>query len=116
MANETLEALKDLIVDTVKTQVKDFVTDNKDAEDFLKDRAGRMAKLGVEWLEAEASGDDDKQKSVILDMKIVQQSIQNEIATVAVNAAVASRETFMKTLQTAGDILLKALPIILAHV
>jgi hypothetical protein len=116
MANQTLDDLKNVIIDTVKTQVSDFVTDNKDAEVFMKDRAERMAQLGVEWLEAEASADADKQAAVLQDMKIVQQSIQNEIATVAVNASVAARETFMKVLQTAGDVLLKALPIILAHV
>jgi hypothetical protein len=108
-----LDALKDAIVDTVKAQVQDFLTENKDAREFLEDRAKRMAKLGLEYLQA---GGDADREVVLQDMKIVQQTIRNDMAAVAVNAAVASRETFMKVLSAAGDVLIKALPVILSSI
>ena len=110
---DVLGTLKDAIVSSVEAQVQDFIAQNKDAKDFLVERAERMAKLGVEYLSA--GGDADRQ-IVVDSMKIVQQTIQNDMAAVAVNAAVASRETFMKVLSVAGDVLIKALPIILAHI
>lgn len=110
---DMLDSLKDALISAVESQVKDFLAENKDAKDFLEDRAKRIAKLGLEYLDA--GGDADRQM-VIDSMKIVQQTIRNDMAAVAVNAAVAARETFMKVLSTAGDVLIKALPVLLSSV
>lgn len=108
-----VDDLKDSIVAPVTAAAKDLLASNKDAAQFLEDRAKRVAELGVDYLKA---ADDDARTAVILQLEIVRQSIQNELASVAVGAAAEARATFQKILGVALDVLIKALPVILAAV
>lgn len=105
--------LKDSVVSTVTGASKQFVTDNKDAAQFLEDRAKRIAELGGEYLQA---ADDAGRQAIMEQIEVVRQSIQNEIASVAVNADIAAKATFQKVLNVALGVLIKALPIILAAI
>lgn len=108
-----LEDLKNAVMVPVKDASKKFLDDNKDAKDFLEDRAKRLAELGVEFVKA---SDDAAREAVKLQMAVVQQSIRNEISQVAVGASIESRATFGKVLDAAVGVLIKALPIIIAAI
>lgn len=108
-----VEDLKDSVVGPVKDAAKQFVTDNKDAAAFLEDRAQRVAELGVQYLQA---SDDAARSAVMEQIEVVRQSIQNELSQVAVNAEIKARETFNKIMLVALDVLIKALPVILAAI
>src|SRR6478672_10762047 len=86
-----VDDLKDSIVGPVTDAAKKLLQDNKDAAQFLEDRAKRVAELGADYIKA---ADDDAREAVMLQLKVVQQSIQNEISQVAVNASVEARATF----------------------
>lgn len=105
--------LKDSIVGAVTDASKQFVTDNKDAAQFLEDRAKRVAELGGEYLQA---ADDAGRAMVMEQINVVRQSIQNEISQVAVHASIEARATFQKILNVALDVAIKALPIIIAAI
>ncbi len=106
-----LEDLKDAVLAPVKDASKKFLDENKDAQDFLEDRAKRLAELGVEFVKAT---DDEARDAVRLQMSVVQQSIRNELSQVALGASIESRATFGKVLDAAVGVLVKALPVIVA--
>lgn len=110
---EILGGLKDAVVLPVKEGAKDLLDANKDARDFLEDRAKRLAELGVEYLKAE---NDAARESVKELMVVVQQSIRNEVSQVAVGASIESRKTFAKVLDAAVGVLIKAIPIVVAAI
>jgi hypothetical protein len=106
-----IDDLKDAVVAPVTAAAQKLLADNKDAAEFLQDRAKRVAELGVDYIKA---GDDAAREAVMLQLQVVQQSIQNEISQVAVNASVESRATFKNVMGVALNVLLKALPVIVA--
>lgn len=106
-----VEDLKNAVVGPVTDAAKKLLADNKDAAQFLEDRAKRVAELGADYIKA---SDDAGRKAVMEQLEVVKQSIQNEISQVAVNASAASRETFKNVMNVALGVVLKALPIIVA--
>jgi hypothetical protein len=108
-----VDDLKDSVVGPVTAAAKQLLAENKDAAQFLEDRARRVAELGVGYLKA---SDDGARAAVLLQLSVVQQSIQNELAGVAVNASVAARATFQNALSVGLGVLIKALPVILAAI
>lgn len=106
-----VDDLKDSIVGPVTDAAKKFLTDNKDAAQFLEDRAKRIAELGVEYLKAT---DDAGRDSVMELLEVAKQSIQNEIAQVAVNAETQAKATFKSVMGVALNVFMKALPVIVA--
>lgn len=106
-----IDDLKDSVVGPVTEAAKKLLADNKDAAEFLQDRAKRVAELGVDYIKA---GDDAARAAVMLQLQVVQQSIQNEISGVAVTASVEARATFKGVMSVALNVLLKALPVIVA--
>ena len=108
----TFEDLKKSIVDVVESRAKDFLKENADAKVFLVERAERLAKIAFEY----ATAPDDKKDALKADMEVVRQSIENEISSVAVAASKSSRELFKAILGTALDVLVKALPTIIAAI
>lgn len=106
-----VDDLKDSIVGPVTDAAKKLLQDNKDAALFLEDRAKRIAELGVEYLKAT---DDAGRESVMELLEVTKQSIQNEIAQVAVTAEIQARATFKNVLDVAIGVLIKALPVIVA--
>lgn len=114
MADEEtqIKELAGSIVNTVKKRAKDFLEANKDAQDFLEDRAKRMAKLVLKYAKASES----ERESIKGDMAIVQQSMENEVSSVAVAAQAEAKSLFSAILSTAFDTLVKALPTIVAAI
>lgn len=106
-----VEDLKNSIVAPVTAAAKKLLQDNKDAAQFLEDRAKRVAELGVEYLKA---SDDAAREVAIEQLEVVKQSIQNEISQVAVNASIEARATFKNVMDVALGVLIKALPIIVS--
>lgn len=102
--------LKDAVLLPVKDGAKKFLDDNKDAQEFIEDRAKRLAELGVEFVKA--SGEE--REKVKTQMEVVQQSIRNELSQVAVGASTASRKLFGGILEAAVGVLVKALPAVVA--
>jgi hypothetical protein len=109
--NDLFEDLKDSVVGTIKEEAKAFLDQHKDAKDFVEERGKRLAELGVEYVKAT---DDAGRDHVLLQMKVVQQSIRNEISSVAVAAEAQARASFAKVVDTAVGVLLKALPVLVA--
>lgn len=108
-----LEDLKDSVTGIVKERAQKFLDDNDDAKDFLEARASRLAALGVEYMKA-SSG--EAREGIELQMKVVQQSIRNELSSVAVGAEVEARATFATVLDSAVSVLVKAIPVIVSAI
>lgn len=108
-----VEDLKDSVVTPVTEAATAFLKSNKDAAEFLQDRAKRVAELGVEYLKA---SDDLGRDAVVLQLQVVRQSIQNELSQVAVGASIESRATFGRVLDAAIGVLIKAIPVIVAAI
>jgi len=106
-----IDDLKNSIVGPVTDAARKLLADNKDAAQFLEDRAKRVAELGADYIKA---SDDAARQTVMDQLEVVKQSIQNEISSVAVTASAASRETFKNVLNVALGVVLKALPIIVS--
>lgn len=108
-----IDDLKNSIVGPVTDAAKKLLTDNKDAAQFLEDRAKRVAELGADYIKAP---DDAARQAVMEQLEVVKQSIQNEISQVAVKASVEAKATFRNVLDVALGVVLKALPIIVAAI
>lgn len=111
-AEEVAKDIAEAAVAAVKAQVGDFLEEHADAKAFVEDRLGRLAELAVALVKAGA--DETARKAVLWDISLVRQSIENELAGVAVAASRASRNLFKAVLNTAADILVKAAPKLLA--
>ncbi len=85
MPSNTIDDLKKVIIDAVEARAKDFLEKHADARTFLYDRAKRLAELGFDYTLV----DTDAEKEIIKQkMAIVQQTIKNELSSIAVDAAV----------------------------
>lgn len=109
--SELFEDLKDSVVGTIKEEAKAFLDKHQDAKDFVEERGKRLAELGVEYVKAT---DDADRERVLLQMKVVQQSIRNEISSVAVAAEAQAKASFAKIVDTAVSVLVKALPVLVS--
>ncbi len=58
---------------------------------------------------------DDRER-ILFSMKIVQQTIQNKVAAIAVDAEATARAEFKAKLGTLTDVLIKAVPIIMSAI
>ena len=105
-----VEGLARSIFDSVKAGAGKFLEDHKDAQAFVVDRGKRLAQLALELAQA---GDDAARAKVQEQMGVVEQSIENELAAVAVDAAVASRAKFDAAVKSVFSFALKALPALL---
>jgi hypothetical protein len=103
----TWEEIRDAIVGSVKERTKDFLASNKDAETFLRERAERFAKLAAAYA---IEIDPAKKDTLLLDMRIVKQTMENEITTVLVNAESAGRSLLKSLMGTVFDFAMRALP------
>lgn len=108
-----LDGLKDAVLGVVKGDAKDFLDQNKDAKDFLEDRAKRIIELGKGYALA---GSDDERDSITERLAIVQQSIRTELAGIALTAEVQARATFANIVHTALGVLVKMIPVVLAAI
>lgn len=97
------------IIDRIESRGKKFLDENAGSRDFVYERAKRLAALGIEYI---AASDDDTRERVDGQIESVRQSIENELSTVAVNAAVAAREEFMAIVSDVVGMLRTLLPIV----
>jgi len=105
--------LKDAITGTVKDASKDFLDEHKDAKDFLEAQAKDLATLGVDYLKA---ADDAARAKIEFQMKLVAQSVRNKLAGIALDAEAEAKATFGKVLETALNVAIKVLPVVLAAI
>lgn len=107
---DEIRELADKIVEVVRTRTGAFLDDHVDAKDFLLERAKRLAALMLALARADANDID----AIKADIAVVQQSVENEVASVAVDAAVEARDTFRAVLNTVFEVAQKMLPTLLA--
>jgi hypothetical protein len=112
--SKLLGELKNAVLVPVTERAGKFLDDNKDAKEFLEERATRLAELGVDL--AKAIGDETASRQVVEQIEVVKQTIQNQLSTIAVKASLESKDLFGKILGTAVDVIVKALPAILAAI
>lgn len=99
----------DALLDSLKDRAGKFLEENKDAEEFVKERLERLAKLGWAYL---ATTDDDVRARVERDIRVVRQTLENEASTIAVKAKAAAREAFLSVLMTVIGTFWRTLPAI----
>lgn len=108
--DKLLRDLEAAVVDPIKGQVTDFLNNNTDAREFVTDRAKRLAALGLEYVQATS---DDRRNAVLLQIKVVRQSIENEVSSIALNESIVARATFKKVVSAAVDVLVKLIPVLI---
>lgn len=97
------------IVSTVKGQAKDLWDQNAEARTFVTERAERLAKLTVEYVQA--TGDEKAEKKE--QMALVAQTIETELLAVALIGQAAAKATFMAVVNTVFSAVVKVLPVVL---
>lgn len=113
MPNDIVSDIQAAIVEAVKGQAKEFVEQNLGAKRFLEDRARRLAELGAEYIKAT---DDIERATILSDVEVVKTSILNEITSVTLLATAETRASFKAALMAAIDVIVKALPSIIAAI
>lgn len=106
---EPWEELANKAVAAIKERASNAWNDNAPARAFIEERAKRVAKLL--W---ELSTGGRPKAEVEADIKVVQQSIENEVATLALTGSEVVKDTFREVIKTAFGILLKVVPTIFA--
>ncbi len=105
--------LADTFVSTVKDRAKGFLANNAKAKAFLVDRGKRLGKLAWQLKTASDGGAREKAER---GMKKVQQSIENELATLSLNGSDESKSVFRDILNTAVAVFVKMAPALLARI
>lgn len=100
--------LRDKIIEAVKSRVGDFVDEHEEISKLLTDRAERLASLTWELTRyTKESGQYEKtQRS----MKVVAQTIENEVAALEIEAAAETTALFGSILRTVADVLMGVVP------
>ena len=106
---DSIRELTQGIIDRIEASGKKFLDENVGARAFVYDRAERLAELGVAYTTA---ADDAARRDLDEQMGVVRQSIENELATVAVNASIEARATFMGIVNDVVGVLRTLLPIV----
>lgn len=93
------------LVDTIKARAKEEWDANETARKFIQERATRLAKLTVVRAKFAVEGADPA--GAERDFKFVQQSMENELAVIALSGSAAAQETFKEVAKTAFGFLTK---------
>lgn len=97
------------IVDSVKAQAKDVWDQSAEARAFVAERAERLAKLTVEYVQA--TGDEKDQKKQQIDL--VAETIETEMLTLALIGQEAAKATFRSVVNSVFGVVVKFIPVIL---
>lgn len=112
MAN-SVDNLKKVILDSIAERVGSFLAEHNDAEVFLRDRAARLAQLGFDLTLA----DTPEEREVIEDdMRVVRQSMENEIDSVALDAKPEAKAWFKEVVSFATKLFVQLFPVILKSI
>lgn len=103
--------IKDSIVTTVRAHGKTFIDSNASVPAFLEERAVRSSTLIANRA---FEADVIMREQIDVDIRVVIQTIENSLSTVAVNASAESRAMFSKILGSAIEALWKAVPAIIS--
>lgn len=118
-----LKAIASSIIDTVKSQAKaqistvvndakDFWDSNKAAQDFVVERAERLAQLSLQY--GLAVG--DQKDAIKAQMDLVQSTIETELLAVALDGQEAAKATFRNIVSTVVATMVKVLPMVLSAI
>jgi hypothetical protein len=107
---EKWEDIRDSILSTIEGRAKDFLKDNAAAKDRLRERAERLAKLAFRYA---TISDEAARKTISDDMVVVRQTMENEIAALALSGSNEAKNVFKQIAGTAFDMVIKALPAII---
>jgi hypothetical protein len=102
-----MNEIKDALIGVVKTYGQDFLDRHADAKEFVAERSERLAKLAFLYT---TNTDALIREGIVSSMKIVRQSIENELAGVALDASAESKATFARVLGVAFDTVIKLVP------
>lgn len=101
------DAIKDAIIGSVRDGIASFVDANEDVKKFLEERAERMARLVYKYQLSSLQ----REREVILDsMATVKNTIDLDVGTLAINAAVEGKALFSRILSSVFGTVLKLLP------
>lgn len=109
MANPWDE-MADSIVQTLEERAKDFLDQNAPVRKIVTERARRLAELAFYYQTSEGN----VKEGYLTDMKIVRQTVENELAALALAGQEAAKGTFMEVVRTAFGLFVRALPAIIA--
>ena len=110
--NALFDGIKDTVVSTVKEDAQAFLDRNKDVAKFLEEQARDLAELGVKYAKA---GEDDR-KSILFEMKLVEQSVKNKLAGIAVSEEAQARADFERVVRGVIATVIKLAPVVLSAV
>lgn len=108
------DKLRDEIIGIVRSRTGDLLEKNKKAAEFLVDRAARLAALTLdrERVPKDAPDAEARRARIESAMKLVSQSIENDVAALKLEAAAAARDVFGAVLRTAAETLIRGVPIL----
>lgn len=104
--------VKDTVLSTVKEDAQAFLDRNQDAVKFLEEQARDLAQLGVDYAKA---GDDERQ-SILFEMKLIEQTVKNKLAGIAVLEEAQARENFERIVRSVIATAIKLLPVVLSAI
>jgi len=109
---KVFDGIKDTILSTVREDAQAFLDRNQDAVKFLEEQARDLAQLGVDY----AAASDDERKSVLFEMKLVEQTVKNKLAGIAVQEEAQARADFERILRGVLSTAIKLLPVVLSAI
>ena len=100
-----LATLANSVIESVRERAVETWDSNAAARDFIKGRATRLAKLILK--KTRLGGDGSPKEEIERDFKIVKQSMENELATLALIGSAESQSIFRAVTKTAFDVVSK---------
>ena len=107
------DGIADSLLGTIKDRAKKFWDEQSAAKDLIADRTKELAKLIWQY---KTESDEAKKSEIHDEMRIVQQTIENELSAVALVGAAESKALFKEMVGSAVSMIVKALPVILAAI
>jgi len=108
--SQEIKALGGQLFSEIESGGKSFLDQNTAARDLLIDRTEELAKLTLQY---KFEGDAGTKADLLSEMKIVQQTIQNELSALALAGEAAAKDLFMKVVSTVIATLIKFVPMLL---
>lgn len=103
LEEKDLATIAGSMIESVRERALETWDSNAKARDFIKERATRLAKLTIKSGKARFGGDAGVE-AIKQDFKIVQQSIENELASLALTGSQEAQNTFRVVAKTAFDV------------
>lgn len=105
------DGMADSILATLEERAKDFLDKNAPVRQIVTERAKRLAELAFHY---QTASDETVKDGYLTDMRIVRQTVENELIALALAGQDAAKGTFMEVVKTAFGLFVRALPAIVA--